>query len=411
MKLRDVLYISSETINPMSSPSDSYLLFSLPAFDDDKKPEKVLGKDVQSNKFIVPNKCILFNKLNVRFRRIWKVSSNETNKIASTEFLPLVVNEEIIDFNYLYYFLFSERITNYLCGPTTNTSGSHKRIDPDFLLDIDIELPDINVQRKIGNLLSLFDEKIELNASLDKDIKSYLKMVFDYWFVQYDYPNNNVFVTGNENFPKIPKGWKIGKVGSLAEIIKGVSYDKGDDSDTKLDNYTMLLRSNNIFAGSVNYDSVIYVKNERISTEQILNSGDIFICMSNGSKEHLGKTAIFPSNINKAFGAFCSKIVCKIPEYRGFLDMFFYSDYYKAYIKQICLGTNINNLTNDDILELEILIPPVDIVKEFNDIFDKCLQKLDCCHREFFELIEYRDFLLPLLMSGQATFKDKIKEN
>lgn len=168
MKLKDIVSLETQSIAPIED--ERYHLYSLPSFDENKEREEVYGSEIQSNKYIVPDKCILFNKLNVRFKRIWAIESEEDNKICSTEFLPLVVDEAKADFWYVYYLLFSDFITNYLCGQNANTSGSHKRIEPTDFLDIQISLPDIDTQRKIGRVLSAIDNKIDLNRSINRNL-------------------------------------------------------------------------------------------------------------------------------------------------------------------------------------------------------------------------------------------------
>lgn len=147
-----------------------YNLYSLPSFDENKSAEVLDGAEIQSNKYDVPNKCILFNKLNVRFKRVWRINNSDSNKIASTEFLPLVVNEDVVDYQYCYYLLISDEITNYLCGQNSNTSGSHKRIDPQNFLNIDIHLPKMPIQKAIGKTLSNIDRKIELNKRINDNL-------------------------------------------------------------------------------------------------------------------------------------------------------------------------------------------------------------------------------------------------
>ena len=168
MKLKDIFKIQSKTITPQCDTK--YHLYSLPAFDNNQTREDVIGSEILSNKFSVPNKCILFNKLNVRFKRVWIVNNSDSNKLASTEFLPLIVNEEVSDFLYAYYLLVSNNITDYLCGQNSNTSQSHKRIDPDFLLAMEVELPPLPQQKIIGKILHNIDSKIALNRVINRNL-------------------------------------------------------------------------------------------------------------------------------------------------------------------------------------------------------------------------------------------------
>ena len=168
MKIKDIVTFVSRSITPQKGVT--YNLYSLPSFDNGKTFEVLDGAGIQSNKFDVPNKCILFNKLNVRFKRVWQINKQDENKIASTEFLPLVINEDVVDFQYCYYLLISDKITNYLCGQNTNTSGSHKRIDPNNFLNIEVKLPKMSIQKQIGMTLSALDRKIELNKQINDNL-------------------------------------------------------------------------------------------------------------------------------------------------------------------------------------------------------------------------------------------------
>lgn len=170
MKIKDIVTLVSKSKTPQTGVI--YNLYSLPSFDEGKTFEVLDGVDIQSNKYEVPDKCILFNKLNVRFKRVWRIDNQDENKIASTEFLPLVINEDIVDFQYCYYLLVSDKITNYLCGQNTNTSGSHKRINPDNFLDIEVKLPKMSIQKQIGMTLSALDRKIELNKQINDNLRA-----------------------------------------------------------------------------------------------------------------------------------------------------------------------------------------------------------------------------------------------
>lgn len=167
MKIKDICRLVTKSSKP--SEDIVYHLYSLPAFDE-QQYEEIQGCKIQSNKWEVPNRCILFNKLNVRFKRVWRINSTYKNKLASTEFLPLVVDENIVDYQYFYYLLISDGITNYLCGQNSNTSGSHKRIEPSDFLDIEVQLPPMDRQQEIGRILADIDNKINLNRQINQNL-------------------------------------------------------------------------------------------------------------------------------------------------------------------------------------------------------------------------------------------------
>lgn len=221
-KIREIAPMSSQTVNPQNEPNTVWHLYSLPSFDVGKR-EEVKGSEIKSNKFIVPSRCILYNKLNVRFKRVWRVNSNEDHLIASTEFLPLVPNEDIVDYNYLYYFLISDKLTNFFDNQNSNTSGSHKRIDIDNFLNMEIDLPSIDIQKKIGRFISIND-KLALNTRMNAELEAMAKQLYDYWFVQFDFPdeNGNPYKSSGGEMVynatlkrEIPAGWEVKPLNDL----------------------------------------------------------------------------------------------------------------------------------------------------------------------------------------------------
>lgn len=150
--LRDVVDLVAESINPSLYPDKRWNLFSLPGFDNGQQVEHLMGNEIGSIKYIVPNRCILFNKLNVRFRRIWKIDDSSPNKICSTEYLPFVVKAGVSP-EFVYQAIRSEAFTEHLACVNTNTSGSHKRVDSDFILDAPIPLPDLPTQLQIAGII------------------------------------------------------------------------------------------------------------------------------------------------------------------------------------------------------------------------------------------------------------------
>ena len=184
-KIKDFVILSTSSIYPKENIV--YNLYSLPAFDNEQKCEILRGKDIQSNKYIVPDKCILFNKLNVRFKRVWRIDSLEEHKLCSTEFLPLIIDETKVDYQYFFYLLISDSITNYLCGQNANTSGSHKRISPADLLEIPVKLPSMPEQKAIGKILSDIDRKIALNKAINHNLA-----VSHYWHFTLSSPDHSL---------------------------------------------------------------------------------------------------------------------------------------------------------------------------------------------------------------------------
>ena len=95
------------------------------------------------------------------------------------------------------------------------------------------------------------------------------------------------------------------RVGEVSEQIRGVTYGKGDASDTAEDGFIPILRAGNITEAGVVFDDLVYVPSNKASQKQLLRAGDVLIAASSGSLDVVGKAAPLLRNYEGAFGAFC----------------------------------------------------------------------------------------------------------
>ena len=242
------------------------------------------------------------------------------------------------------------------------------------------------------------------------------KQLYDYWFVQFDFPNeegkpyksSGGEMVWNEKLKReIPKGWEVLSVNDIASSIRGVSYTKDQLVDSQ--NGILVLRGNNIQDNHLIYDSnVAYVPNELVSEEQRIQPLDIIMTMSSGSKEHIGKCAMFQSSSKDTFGAFLTKFTAK-KHLAYLLFNLFCSQYFKEKIKSIACGTGINNLTNQTFAEIYVAVPQYDILINFDKRASLIYSELGIIENNNIELTKQRDELLPILMNGQATINYQLK--
>lgn len=166
-RIRDVGRLITESVNPQSFPNDCFYEYSMPSFDEGKKPLNTEGKNMHSNRTVICAPVLLFNKLNVRQKRIWLVNECEPNSICSMEFLPYISSK--LDLKYLRYLVETNKITNLFIGLSKGTSNSQKRISPSDFLDLEIPFPSIAEQTAIAQFLSDMDDEIStLEEERDK---------------------------------------------------------------------------------------------------------------------------------------------------------------------------------------------------------------------------------------------------
>ena len=383
MKIKDIVTFVSKSITPQEGVI--YNLYSLPSFDEGKTFEVLDGGDIQSNKYDVPNKCILFNKLNVRFKRVWRIENQDDNKISSTEFLPLVVNENVVDFQYCYYLLISDKITNYLCGQNTNTSGSHKRIDTNNFLNIEINLPKMSIQKQIGKTLSVLDRKIELNKQINDNLEAMAKQLYDYWFVQFDFPNEDdkpykssggAMVWNDKLKREIPQGWNTVVIGDI------------------LDKYPATKR----------YETKEYLPQ---GNYPIVDQGDSYIVGFTNERENLlvrHPAVLFGDHSTKvkfldfdfARGADGTQILySSIPEVSQY--------YLYLALKSMSIPNPGYSRHFKYLKEMPIIAPSIDVAKAFSEIVTPLFKQWTNNVFGNIVLTKQRDELLPLLINGQAS--------
>lgn len=174
VSLGEVVSSEKEAIAPEAG--SIYWHYSLPAFDIGKGPLRELGSAIRSNKLVVHKGDILCNKLNMHFKRIWRIEEDLPNSICSTEFIPLRARG--IDRNYLYYLLLTDDFTNAMIAQRSGTSNSHQRVRLDQLLSYQFALPSMDTQRRIADVLAVIDEKISLNSRINDHLEEFLDLIF-----------------------------------------------------------------------------------------------------------------------------------------------------------------------------------------------------------------------------------------
>lgn len=300
---------------------------------------------------------------------------------------------------------------NRLLSLASNGATRHA-LTKEMIQELDLSLPSLNAQTRVSRLLHSLDRKIALNRRKIATLEKMAKEIYDYWFVQYDFPDANgrpykssggEMVYSPELKREIPKGWKACSINDCGRFCRGVAYTRADER-LEGENTVLVMRGNNISEGHIIDDSNrVYVERELVSDEQYLNKFEVLFAMSSGSKEHVGKAAIgYDYPRGAAFGAFCSKFV---PEgkYRYVVYSFLASAAYRSFIKQVCAGTGINNLKSEH-FDVPLLAFPLanELLDRFNAVCAPLYESIFVATQDAERMESLRGFSLPLLMNGQV---------
>ena len=330
--------------------------------------------------------------------------------IQSQDVALVRCKDGMIDPAFCYYLLPSSSVKKQLAAGAQQTKIRHT--SPDKIKDVVVDIPDISEQRRIGQLLDAITHKIELNRSINQNLEALAKQLYDYWFVQFDFPDeqgkpyksSGGKMVWNEKLKReIPDGWEAVSVNDISDSYRGVSYAKDDLVDEQ--HGLLVLRGNNIQNSQLVFDSnVAYIPESFVSDEQKIRKGHIIMTMSSGSKEHVGKCVLFHHEPNETYGAFLTKFVphafCS-----NLLYNVFNSDYFKSIIKSTASGTGINNLTNQTFDNIFIAMPPMELLQKYDALQDQLFGEVGNLQQNTWNLIKQRDELLPFLMNGQVTLE------
>lgn len=158
----------------------------------------------------------------------------EDNEIAfgSTEFIVLRAKEGITDSKFVYYLAISPEFRNVAIKSMTGSSG-RQRVQSDVLANTVICLPPLQEQKRIANLLSAIDDKIELNNEMNKTLEELAQTIFKRWFVDFEFPNENgePYKSSGGKFVEselgmIPEGWRVATIGDLGDVVGGGTPSK-----------------------------------------------------------------------------------------------------------------------------------------------------------------------------------------
>ena len=148
---------------PANLKNELFHHYSLPAFDDGKRPTVELGSEILSNKYKVAAHSILVSKLNPRVPRIWSIGDlRNKNAICSTEF-QVFKPEDVKLYGYLYFLLQSSDARDALTMAASGTSGSHQRVRPEDILNIRTSLPSIERAEQYSKLVMPGIDKMRSN--------------------------------------------------------------------------------------------------------------------------------------------------------------------------------------------------------------------------------------------------------
>ena len=310
-------------------------------------------------------------------------------------------NKDILDGRYLNALLHTDYAKKYFA---CNASGSGQRyaLSVEALNSFPVPMIPLRNQERIGEIFSALDKKIELNRRINQNLEAMAKQFYDYWFVQFDFPNeegkpyksSGGKMVWNEKLKRnIPVGWHCGNLFEIAVFTNGLACQKFRPKDDEMPLPVIKIRE---MHDGISVDTEEVTSNIPESVK--VYNGDVLFSWSASLEVMLWAYGLGGLNQH----------IFKVTSANDFPKSFYYFqllDYIDVFKKVAeARKTTMGHITQDHLQQSTIAIPDnKDIAVRFEELISPIFEQVVKLHEEISYLIKQRDELLPLLMNGQVS--------
>jgi type I restriction enzyme, S subunit len=397
-KIKDIANLVKDQVKPKDFQSEPYV--GLQHIGKDTLSLVSIGKseDTISNKYRFNRDTILFGKLRPYFR---KVLRPKFSGLCSTDIWVIETIGDT-DLDYLFYLFASNEFVDVATSASTGTRMP--RASWSYMSQQEMYIPPILEQKNISAILRSLDNKNEVNSSINKTIETLGETLFKKWFIDFEFPDDNgkpYRSSGGKmkdtSIGEIPEKWTI--VDNISELCSKINYGY-TQSASKDQIGPKFLRVTDINKNDwINWTEVPYCQIDgKKLPKYLLTKGDIVIARMADP----GKVALMESDIEAVFASYLIRIKPKDIRYSYYLYYFMKSSMYQNYILGAASGSVQRNLNAKGLTTgLCIIEPASETIDTFNSLVDSLRGRINGNILESEKLRQFRDVLLPRLMSGE----------
>ncbi len=364
------------------------------------------GEIKAANLFITEHSAT-YNDFGLAQSKLWPTNTlciTIAANIAETALLgyPMCFPDSVVGFNAYpkeSSELFMHYVFTYIRRAIQNsaTGSIQDNINIEYLTSLKLKIPHKDDQDKIAAVLSVIDAKIECNNRINTELEAMAKTLYDYWFIQFDFPNVNGKpykssggkMTHDATLKRdIPAGWKPKRLDQIANITMGQSPLGGSLNATR--------DGVEFFQGSTDFGwQFPTVRQYTTQPARMAKRGDILLSV----RAPVGDMNI--ANIDCCIGRGLAALNSK-DSFDGFL--FYVMQYFKTiFDRRNSEGTTFGSITKDDLHSLPLAYPSTELLMAYDKIVSVYNQMVFTRSMENQHLTRLRDWLLPMLMNGQIT--------
>ena len=343
---------------------------------------------------------IIYSTVRPNQKHFGYFDTNSNNLVVSTGFATLDVIDPRVNSKYLYYLLTQNSVISQLQSIGENSTSSYPSIRPDDIGNLSFMFPDIDIQNKIADILTSIDKKIQINNQINKELEAMAMTLYDYWFVQFDFPDQNgkpYKSSGGKMVyhpvlkREIPEGWGVEKLDSLLKIGKETA------NPMKFPNEEFKYYSIPEFdtTGTYSLERGESIKSNKFKVEK----SDLLVSKLNPCFNrviyNIEENAISSTEfiVWKTFNRFKKNFLYQVATGKEFIE----------YCTRFATGTsNSHKRVSPDIM-IGFQIPfEKTYIQKFGEIIDSTRTQVLQNNEQNQELTKLRDWLLPMLMNGQV---------
>lgn len=322
----------------------------------------------------------------------------ESGKYIQSQDIGLVkCNEDFIAHEFCYYLLPTPMVKNQLSAGAQQTSIRHT--SPDKIKACKVFIPALPEQKMIASLLSAIDKKIAVNRAINQNLEALAKQLYDYWFVQFDFPNEEgkpykssggAMIYNPIIKRDIPKGWEIINLFEAVDVRYGFPFSTEAFTDKKTS--IPIVRIRDILDGTISAYST-----EETDSKYQLREGDLLIGMDGNFHMNYWHDNI--AYLNQR----CVRLRMKEGSTISAIQSYYNVQPYIKAKEQTAKGSTVGHLSDKDMKGLFLLKPCNTLYFHPRELFDSILHQMIINKQGILSLINQRDELLPLLMNGQVS--------
>ena len=374
-RISDLNVAQTVKINPSRFADEQFEYYSIPAYQNGETPELTEGKNILSQKSLVPPRCVLFGKLNPRVEKVWNVKSDsQFRRIASTEWLPIIPGPEFSQ-DWVYFLIYSQWVMPIAKSLVTGSTPSRQRVDPKSFYEIEVPAPPLDEQRAIAEILSLVEDAIRHQQVQTNCLLALKRTAMQSLFTR----GLHCEAQKETEIGPVPESWSVMPFDSAILLKRGFDLPK-----SKRRKGTVPVFGSNGIVGHHNRRPA----DIPIPGVMVGRSGSV-------GKVSFSVDAYWPLNTT----LFAEDFMGNVQRFIGyFLDYFDFS--------RFAAGVSVPTLNRNSFAGVRVAIPPFDDQHKIADILEAIDRKVNLHRRKRAMLEELFKSLLHKLMTGEVRVAD-----